>query len=491
MAQGLTAISQKTTDDIAVENMLAPSNTQPAQEAASNDSLLNQTEPAETTNQSLQPSLTSTEQNNSVPNFCRGAIHTSSVRQDDRGTLLSMDELTTGSVVPEQRAVLSNIQNTGQPVQKLAGKMLFQVRDDTPDVSAPVQNFNNLQGTGSVSQNHSTGPQPNIKSSLNPVSLLFGGLHATPADSNENSMQDQRIHGNFCSTQSDSDHVQIDRNHVVSVASHVPARVSDETFDVLTNTSHVNETPNQSILGKGSRQPSVEFPGNFNMGKTLLERHSTSLNESRNSLTSQTDRGKRLLLGSSTFTPSQTNFHVNSGKNHVLSSSPFVPSISVSQTSVNSQTNFGVDRGKSHVLDSFTFVPMVEPHADVTSQATSTNIQSRVPQRLSHDDLPQVHNPRDSSMGQSQFNLIDFISNNSSERSCSILPPDVNANRETMTDSLANKTSQDGQTALLENVLGVPESLTLPLTPKGSCGSGYGLGLDVDEFLNSEDGQRM
>lgn len=104
---------------------------------------------------------------------------------------------------------------------------------------------------------------------------------------------------------------------------------------------------------------------------------------------------------------------------------------------------------------------------------------------------------------QRRFSLIDFISNNSNERTTNqIFPTDSNSSSKRINlssdyceTSFRGKTAVDGQAALLENVMGLSgynaESLTLPLTPKGSCGSGYGLGLDVDEFLNSEDGQKM
>lgn len=100
------------------------------------------------------------------------------------------------------------------------------------------------------------------------------------------------------------------------------------------------------------------------------------------------------------------------------------------------------------------------------------------------------------------FSLIDFISSNSTERTTSdVFPADSNTgskkrNLSSGCEHLSRgKTVEDGQAALLENILGLPVenegSLTLPLTPKGSSGSGYGLGLDIDEFLNSEDGQKM
>ena len=101
------------------------------------------------------------------------------------------------------------------------------------------------------------------------------------------------------------------------------------------------------------------------------------------------------------------------------------------------------------------------------------------------------------------FSLIDFISCNPTERTTSdVFPADSNTGSKKRNLSsgcehlLTGKTVEDGQAALLENILGLPVennegSLTLPLTPKGSSGSGYGLGLDVDEFLNSEDGQKM
>lgn len=87
-------------------------------------------------------------------------------------------------------------------------------------------------------------------------------------------------------------------------------------------------------------------------------------------------------------------------------------------------------------------------------------------------------------IGQKSFNLIDFIANNNSSTRCSevmISNESCNSNR------FAGRTFQDGLNVDVTNL----DSMTLPLTPRGSCGSGYGLGLDVDEFLNSEDGQRM
>ena len=490
------AAGQKvTSDDIAVENMLAPSCTQLPQ-VSTNNSLLNPAQPSEAINQTVQPILASTEQSLAVSNTCPSEIQASSVRPDDRTSLLPMDESITSNA---QRAILSNIQNTGQPqqpVQKPTGKVISH-RNDIPDVCAQATNSVSLQDISSVLQNQLSQLNTASMAIANQGSLLLGSSHSSHITSGENQVQNQPILGNYYNTLNDSDHVQDDRNHVQtkrghvqsatdhvqgdinlvpndnehvqndqdhvksgidhvqSDGNHVQTHPTGGNFGLVTNTAHVNRTQThvQSILGiSNPTQVNVTSSQNFNRGKTHMQGRSafvSSVNESRNNLTS----------------------HVNRGKSHVLSSSTFAASINESRRNTTSQTN-------SHV--------------------NSTNIprQDHVVDSNTSNDSSSINNPiENTSIKERPFNLIEFISNNSSERTCDALSTDVSTTRETTADILANKTAQDGQTALLENIMGFtetnPESLTLPLTPKGSCGSGYGLGLDVDEFLNSEDGQRM
>jgi hypothetical protein len=458
------AIGQKTTsDDIAVENMLVPSHTH-LPETFTNNSLLNQTQATETRNQPVQPTVASTEQNIAVANTCPG--------ERDRTSWLPEEDSISNTVSAGQRAILSNIQNTGQlqqSVQKLTGKIISH-RNDVPDVCAQATNSAEVQDISSISQN-----QPSLTLSMaDQASLLFGVIQSSQ-NPGKNQVQNPTVLGNYYNVQNDSDHVQDDRNHVQSNRDHVPydrnlvsnnsehmprdqdrgqsdinnitndrnhvqTHTSGENFDLVTSTAHVNRSHNHvpSILGIPNHLQVNDMEGRSNFV--------SSLSESRSNI---------------------TNSHVNIGIGHVVGSSTFAASINESRRNDISQKN-------SHVNSRNT--PQQDHVVPSSNEASSVN------------------NLTDS-IGRRPFNLIDFISSNSSDRTCGILPTDVNSNQETTADILANKAAQDGQTALLENIMGfketASESLTLPLTPKGSCGSGYGLGLDVDEFLNSEDGQRM
>ena len=467
------AVSQKaTSDDIAVENMLAPSRTRIS---SNDDSLLNQAQPPQSRNQTAIPTLVSIAQNTVAINTCTS--DDSSLTRPKHCETMPLVDNQVGSNVYGQRAILSNIQNTGQlqqPVQKLNEKLTSQLRNNNPDVCVPATASGNILGASSIMQNQSNLLNPNIPFVPNQSCLLFGNLQSSEISSNNNQVQNPAIHGNcymqhvqterghvqsnidhvqinVSHVQGDSDHVQTQRGHVQSTISHMQSNrshVPDNDKHVQSEQDHV-----QSILGISNiSQANVTSSETLNREGSHMQSHATfvtSINESRTNLASQ------------------TNSHVNIGKSHVPSIAIFPPRNNESCENIASQTNYPVN--STNILQN--------DHAVHNNDSSSVNSRTE-----------------NTSIGQRPFNLIDFISN-SSERTCSILPTDSGTNEETTVSSLSTKTAQDGQTALLENIMGFtesyPESMTLPLTPKGSSGSGYGLGLDVDEFLNSEDGQRM
>lgn len=166
-----------------------------------------------------------------------------------------------------------------------------------------------------------------------------------------------------------------------------------------------------------------------------------------------------------------------------------------SPSNLSAQTSVVVSQASSTVSDVSSFI---DSHVD----NGENHVQDHVFLDNSNGETLDNGLMTGSSNGQEKFNLIDFISTNCSDRTSSpILPADISArlNKRNSSSncevSLRVKGPEEGQAALLDNIMGLSEnnveSLTLPLTPKGSCGSGYGLGLDVDDFLNSEDGQKM
>jgi hypothetical protein len=398
ITQGLIAASQKTmSDDIAVENMLAPSHIQVSQ-AATDNSLLNPAQRCEGMN---QPIVSNTGQN--IP-AAECSEEASSVRPDYNMPLLPTEDSNTSNV-SAQRAILSNIQNTGQPQQsvpKVTGKIISH-RNDIPDICIQDTDSGHFQDISSVLQSQ--------------------------VQSNVGHLESNRL-----LVPDDTEHVQIEQNTLKCAESVVQNNIQNDqslmqssliggSFGLVTNNAEVNGSQNQvpSILG---------IPTSVQMNVTSLG-------------------------------------HMNRGK------MPHIPTFPAS-----------------------TDEPCRNTTSQINSYVSSTSTQQdQVVHNKVSNDLPSINNLSvNTSIGQKSFNLIDFISNNSPQRAAAVLHTDLSSTQGAM-DILANKTAQDGQTALLENIMGytVPntEPVTLPLTPKGACGSGYGLGLDVDEFLNSEDGQRM
>lgn len=358
-------------------------------------------------------------------------------------SMSSFDNLPTG-----QRSILSNIQNTGQPQlsvpQKSFGKVLTR---GNKIAELSTQDYpNDSQSAGSVSQN-STGL---LQRNELPVTASQGNALCNPHIDVGKGQQRFSDYYERTRVQNDINHGQTNRNALQSICRYA---------SIASNIS--NENRNFSQMNPASL--GTHRPGN----STLVR----STNEIIDNMSSHIIGGKNQVVGNSTPLDtinephvgqvSQATSHVESGVNHVLSSCK-------STTSVDEPCIKFASHTSSHVL-----------------QSTSSN---NAPHRNSLME--------NTSIRQRPFNLIDFISNNSSDKCYEALPADASTNQEcTRTDIFANKTALDGQTALLENIMGFEDSssdsLTLPLTPKGSCGSGYGLGLDVDEFLNSEDGRKM
>ena len=518
LKQGLVAVGEEVaSDDIAVENMLVPSRTQIPQ-ISTDDTPLNQTQPPATRNQPAVPSLASSAQSTSAMNclVSEGSLLT---RPDEDCETTPLVEHQVGSNVYRQRAILSNIQNTGQPqqpVQKLNGKFTSQLRNNiSSEICVPVTtDSGHFLAASSIAQSQANVLQQNIAFVANQSSLLLDNLQPSEMNSNNNQLQNRAVHGNYYMqrVQAERGHVQCSIDHVQRNIDHVQTNVSHVQGDsvqvqtasdlvqstmghtqndrghVPDNGKHVQNDQDhvQSILGiSNAPETNATSSENLNRERSHMQSHSTfvsSINESRTNVTSQ------------------TNSHVNRGKGHVPRISIFAPSNEESCGNINSQTNSHVmNIGKSHVPSISIFAPSTDESCGNVPLQTNYHVNNTSILQNEHvihnDESSSINNrTENASLGQSPFNLIDFISN-SSERTCGVLPTDANANQETRANIMATKSALDGQTALLENIMGFternPESLTLPLTPKGSSGSGYGLGLDVDDFLNSEDGQRM
>ena len=455
VTQGHMAVGQKTTsDDIAVENMLAPSQIQLSQ-PATNNSLLVQAQQGEAINHTI---LANAEQNISNADAC--SDESSSVRLDNNMSLPPMDNSMTNNV-PTQRAILSNIQNTGQPQQsvpKLTGKNISHI-DDISDVCDQAAISSNFQGISSVLEKQSSHPQHHTTSMANQAPPLLDGSHFSHINSSENQVQSQNIL-NYYNVPNDSGHVQGSIGHVQGNISHVQS-----------NRNHIQSDGSHAANNSEHAQSNR----NIHHGPNLVQSHMISGNFGGVANTAEVNRNQSNMPSFLEIPdPAPVNVSslglVNIGKSLVPRISIFPPSTNESCSNMTMQPN-------SHVNNTHT------PEQDLS-----------VPSKSSNDSSTINNLTVNTSIRNKPFNLIDFISNNSPGQTGAVLPTDVNPGQERRADIVTNKTALDGQTALLENIGFTEvstEPVTLPLTPKGACGSGYGLGLDVDEFLNSEDGQRM
>ena len=464
--QGHVTVGQKTTsEDIAAENMLAPSQMQLLQ-PATNNSLLNQAQQSKAINQAI---LTNAEQHISNADACSGEA--SSIGPDNNMSLLPMDSSITKNV-SAQRAILSNIQNTGQPLQsvpKLTGKNI----DNISDVCDQAGISSNFQGISSILEKQSSLPQHHTSSMANQAPPLLGSSRFSHFNSSENQVQSQNIL-NYYNVPNDSGHVQGNIDHLQGNIDHVQG-----------NIGHMQSNRNH-IQSDGSHAPNNREHVQSNQDQVHSDIH--NIHDERHLVQSHMIGGNFVGVADTT--------EVNRSQNDVPSflEIPNPAPVNISSLGL-------VNRGKNLVPRIAIFPPstnescsnMMQPNSHMNN--THTPQQDHVIPGKSSNDSSSINNLTvNTSIGNKPFNLIDFISNNSPGQTGAVLPTDVNQGQERRADILANKAAREGQTALLEN-MGFTEAstepVTLPLTPKGACGSGYGLGLDVDDFLNSEDGQRI
>ena len=474
VTQGCMTVGQKTTsEDIVVENMLAPSQMQLSQ-PSTNNSLLNQAQQGETIKQTI---LANAEQNISDAVACSGEA--SSVRPDSNMSLPPMDNAITNNV-PAQRAILSNIQNIGQPQQsapKLTGKNISHI-DDVPDVCDQAAISSNFQAISSVLEKPSCLPQHHTSSMANQAPPLLGGSHFSHVNSNENQVQSQNIL-NYYNVPNDSGHVQGNIGHVQGNIGHVQGNIGHMQSTRNPIQSDGSHAPNNNEHVQSNQDRAHNDIHNIHDERNLVQFHMIGGNFGGVANTTEVNRNHN-DVPSFLEIPNPVPLNVSS-QGLVNRCKNLVPRISIFPPSTNESCG-KMTQPNSHVNNMHT------PQQDHVVLSKSINDSST-------NNLNSINNLTiNTSVGNKPFNLIDFISNNSPGQTGAILPTDVNPGQERRADILANKTARDGQTALLENI-GFTEAgtepVTLPLTPKGGCGSGYGLGLDVDEFLNSEDGQRI
>ncbi|XP_028400572.1 probable cyclin-dependent serine/threonine-protein kinase DDB_G0278487 [Dendronephthya gigantea] len=395
--QELLAIAnKKRSEDIALEKFLAPSCTQLPQTSTTN-LLVNQTVSLEN-----RPVLATTNQNIPIITISSNEVEGSSDRPVVNAALI--DE----PIATNLASILTNVQSTAesqQPLQEMTGKII----SNADNILQAYDNDSLDDQNNSNSQNLLSQPRTNPGPTMNPGLVVCGDSLTTshvnldnyhvqdPAQGSVNHVQEG------CSqTQRQSDPLGSELDRVLRNRDHVQVASKNQTrsnrYLVQDGGNHVRS----SNIGH------VQIEGNHvQIGGKHLQVEGNHVRNERTRMPAHTS-GKHLNIGN-------TAAHMLIGKNRFPSA--------ILGISNHLQVNTG---HRQCATTAFSSQTQNEPSENIAPQTNSRANCSTVSQETAHtnprSDTSSVNNLGDS-VAQRPFNLLDYISNTSSERTCNILSP--------------------------------------------------------------------